>query len=59
MVLSTYEAILVKACSAQALVFIFTGSDRDAVNNLIGATQVKIDLVVSTCGPAAIKSAGP
>jgi hypothetical protein len=38
-----YEAAFVKACTAEALVFIFAGSDRDAVNRLISGTGVRFD----------------
>ena len=51
---SVYEAVLVKACDAQALVFIFTASGRDAVNKLISATGLKLDLVRSGCRPAGV-----
>jgi hypothetical protein len=47
---SRYEAVLIKACKAQAIVFIFAGSDRDGVTKLIEATQVKVDLERSGCG---------
>lgn len=36
-----YEAVLVKACAAEALVFIFVGSDRDSVSRLISGTSVR------------------
>ncbi|HWW15693.1 MAG TPA: hypothetical protein VN310_13610 [Candidatus Dormibacteraeota bacterium] len=45
-----YEAVLVRACDAQALVFIFGDSDRDAANKLISATELKLDLVHLGCG---------
>jgi hypothetical protein len=48
-----YEGVLVKACRAQALVFIFGDSDRDAVNKLIAATELKLDLTSSGCGSPA------
>src|SRR5438270_6414230 len=35
-----YEAVLAKACDAQALVFIFAGSDRDRANKLIAGTGI-------------------
>jgi hypothetical protein len=47
---SRYEAVLVRACEAQAIVFIFAASDRDGLNKLIGATQLKLDLARSGCG---------
>jgi hypothetical protein len=46
---SRHEGVLVKACEAQALVFIFAGSDRDAVDKLIGATNLKLDVAHSGC----------
>jgi hypothetical protein len=52
-----YEAVLVRACDAQALVFIFGDSDRDAVNKLIAATELKLDLTHSGCGSDAIRPA--
>lgn len=47
---SRHEAVLVRACKAQAIVFIFAGSDRDGVTKLIEATQLKLDLERSGCG---------
>lgn len=47
---SRYEAVLVRACKPQAIVFIFASSDQDGVNKLIAATQLKLDLVHSGCG---------
>ncbi len=47
---SRYEAVLVKACKAQAIVFIFAGSDRDGVTKLIEGTRVKFDFERSGCG---------
>ncbi len=44
-----YEAVWVKACDTQALVFIFTGSDRDVVDELVAATELKLDLSRSGC----------
>lgn len=51
-----YEAVLVKTCTAESLVFIFAGSDRDAVNRLISGTSVRFDGGRSSCdlGPAGI-----
>ena len=46
-----YEAVLVKACTVQAFVFIFAGSEQDAVNKLISGTEVKLDDSRSGCGP--------
>lgn len=46
---AVYEAVLVKACDAQAFVFIFTGSGPDAVNSLIKQTGVKLDPLRSGC----------
>ena len=48
-----YSVVMVRACETLALVFIFTGSGRDEVNKLIAATQVKLDLARSGCGPSA------
>ena len=44
-----YQGVLVRACEAQVLVFIFGGSDRDAVNKLMAATNLKLDTVRSGC----------
>ena len=46
----TYEAVLVKACNSQVLVFIFTGSDRGAAVSLIRATHMKLNLASFGCG---------
>ncbi len=46
-----YETILVKACDTQALIFVFVGSSQDAVNKIIGATELKLDLSRSACAP--------
>ncbi len=43
------EVVLVKACDAQALVFIFAARDRDEVNKLIAATDLKVDQERSGC----------
>jgi TonB family protein len=43
------EAVLVKACDAQALVFIFAASNRDGANKLIAATELKLDPERSGC----------
>jgi hypothetical protein len=45
-----YEAVLVRACDRQALIFAFTGSSREAVEKLIAGTQLTIDLTRSGCG---------
>jgi hypothetical protein len=45
-----YEVVLVRACDAVALVFVFTGPDRDAVNKLIASTALRLDLPTSGCG---------
>lgn len=50
---NAYEGVLVKACQAQALVFIFGGADREAVNRLIAGTEVKLDSATSGCRPNA------
>ena len=47
---AVYEAVLVRACKPQALVFIFTGSGRDPVDELIAATHFKLNLATSQCG---------
>lgn len=44
-----YQAVLVKTCEARGLVFIFTGSGRDAVNKLIAATGLKLNLATPGC----------
>jgi hypothetical protein len=44
-----YEAVFVRACNKLALGFVFTGSDRDAVNKLIAATELKLDLRTADC----------
>jgi len=49
---AVYEAILVKACDIQAFVFVFVSSGRDGVNKLIAATQLKLNLARSGCGPS-------
>ncbi len=46
-----YESIFVKACEAQALVFIFGGTDREVVDKLSKATELKIDPATSRCLP--------
>jgi hypothetical protein len=46
-----YEVVFVKACDTLALGFVFTGSERDAVNKLIAATDLKLDLPTAGCGP--------
>lgn len=46
-----YEAVLVKACAAQAFVFIFAGSDEDAVNRLVSGTGLKLDGGRAGCDP--------
>ncbi len=44
-----YEAVLVKACDAQAFVFIFASSGKDLVDKLISATGLKFDPARSGC----------
>jgi hypothetical protein len=44
-----YETVFVKACDTQALGFVFTGSSRDAVNKLIAAAKLKLDVSKSGC----------
>jgi hypothetical protein len=46
---TAYEVVFVKACDTLAMGFVFTGSDRDAVNRLIAATELKLDSVTSGC----------
>jgi len=46
-----YEVVFVKACETLALGFVFAGSDQDAVGKIIAATDVKLDLAASGCGP--------
>jgi hypothetical protein len=46
---SRHEGVLVKACEAQALVFIFADSDRGTMDKLIEATKLKLDLAHSGC----------
>ena len=38
-----YEAVLMKACKVQALVFIFAANDEDEVNKLISFTKLNLD----------------
>jgi hypothetical protein len=45
-----YEAVFVKACDALALTIVFAGSDRDAVEKFVAATDLKLDPSVSGCG---------
>jgi len=40
---TVYEAVLVKACKAFALVFIFPGPDLETINKLTATTQLKLD----------------
>jgi hypothetical protein len=44
-----YESVFVRACATRALVFVFTGSDQDAVNKTIARTELKLDLPNSGC----------
>lgn len=44
-----YEAVFVKACKTQALVFIFASSSREAANKLIAGTTLKLDAARSGC----------
>jgi hypothetical protein len=46
---SVYEAALVRACETEALVLFFTDSDLGAVNRLVAATDLKLDLARSGC----------
>ena len=45
-----YEVVLARACERQALVFVFTGSEKVVVDKLIAGTQVNLDLFISGCG---------
>ncbi len=45
-----YEAVFVRSCDSHALVFVFAGSGRDAVDKLIARTVLKLDLSISGCG---------
>ena len=47
-----YEAVLVRSCDAQALVFIFASSGKDTVDKLIGGTNLKLDSELSGCHSA-------
>lgn len=44
-----YEAVLVKACDTQKLVFIFSSSDMNTANRLIASTKLKLNAVRSHC----------
>jgi hypothetical protein len=44
-----YESVFVRACDAQAFVFIFGGADQETVNSLSAATELKLDPVTSGC----------
>jgi hypothetical protein len=46
-----YETVFVKACDAQALIFVFVGSSPEAANKIIAANELKLDLARSGCGP--------
>jgi hypothetical protein len=46
-----YQTVFLKACDTQALIFIFMGSSQDAVDKIIAATELKLDLTRSGCGP--------
>lgn len=39
---AAHEAVFVKSCSTQALVFIFFGADRKAVDDLVASTELKL-----------------
>lgn len=52
-----YEAVLVKACEEQALVFVFTGPARTAVDILIAGTQLTVELPQPSCHSKADDSA--
>lgn len=44
-----YESVFVRACDAQALVFIYGGGDQETVNKLGAATELKLDPTTSGC----------
>jgi TonB family protein len=46
---AVYETVFVKACDAQALVFIFAAADEETVNRLSAATELKLDPPTSGC----------
>jgi hypothetical protein len=48
-----YESVLVKACDAHALVFIFGGADQETVNKLSEATELTLDPATSGCSSTA------
>jgi hypothetical protein len=52
-----YETVFVKTCDTLVLGFVFTGSDREAVNKLIAATDLKLDLPTAGCGPKSANAA--
>jgi hypothetical protein len=51
---AVHEGIFVKACDTQALVLIFFGEDKEAVDKLVAGTELKLDLTTSGCGPKAV-----
>jgi hypothetical protein len=44
-----YEVVFVRSCDRHALVFVFKGSGRDAVDKLIARTELTLDLSSSGC----------
>jgi len=46
---AAHEAIFVKACKTEELVFIFFGADRQAADKMVAATELKLT-PVSGCG---------
>lgn len=52
-----YQSVFVKACDAQALVFIFGGANLETVNEMSAATQLKLDPKISGCISDAVSPA--
>jgi hypothetical protein len=50
---AAHEAVFIRACDTQALVLVFYGVNREAVNKLVTATELKLDLSMSGCGSRA------
>jgi hypothetical protein len=47
--LPAYEAVFLKACDTNLLLFVFSSSGKDAVDKLIAETDLKLDLAHSGC----------
>src|SRR5579862_5136933 len=54
-----YESVLVKACDAQALVLIFAGADEETVDNMRGATKLRLDPTSGCISNAAMPQDSP